>query len=169
MVDQSACGTLILGVGNPLLGDDAVGIVAVEQLRARGDLPSGVRLIDGGTDGLGLIPVIEGCQRVIVIDAVEMAQSPGTIRRFVWGDVRILGQDVSCLSLHQTDLAGALTLADALGCLPPEVVIFGVQPQCLDWDDPLSPAVERALPVLIDALINEVRSNDTYGEENFDH
>jgi hydrogenase maturation protease len=169
MADHRAHQTLILGVGNPLMGDDAVGIIAVERLRERPDLPPGVSVIDGGTDGLGLIPVMEGHRRVVVVDAVEMALPPGTIRRFLWREVRSLGQNGGSLSLHQTDLAGALSLADALGSLPPNVIVFGVQPQVVEWDAPLSPAVERALPVLIDALINEVRSNDTYGEENSDY
>lgn len=157
--------TLILGVGNPLMGDDALGVIAVQMIRTRADLPPDVTVFDGGTDGLGLIPVIERYRRVIVVDAVPMNEPPGTIRRFTWNEVRLVAQD-GVISLHHAGLTEALALAEALGNLPPEVVFYGVQPQNKEWDDPLSEAVERALPMLLDALIHEVRSNETYGTQD---
>lgn len=150
--------TLILGVGSPLMGDDALGILAVQGLQARTDLPAGVTVVDGGTDGIGLIPLMAAYRRVILVDAVPMGLPAGTIRRFGWDDIRLAGREQP-LSLHQSDLSDALRLAEVLGCLPAEVVIFGVQPQNMDWDQPISPPVERALPALMDALINEVRSS----------
>jgi hydrogenase maturation protease len=151
--------TLILGVGNPLLADDAVGIWAVQQLEARHDLPAHVTVMDGGTEGIGLIPVMEQYHRVIVVDAVMMGLPAGTIRRFSWHDVRLASRE-QALSLHQSDLADALLLAETLQSLPAEVVIYGVQPHNTGWDQPLSEAVERALPALIEALLTEVRSNE---------
>jgi hydrogenase maturation protease len=153
----NTCDTLILGVGNPLMGDDALGVLAAQQLQARSDLPSDVVVIDGGTEGIGLIPVMEPYRRVILVDAVPMELPAGTIRRFTWQDIRLPVREHP-LSLHQSDLAEALVLAETLGCLPQEVVIYGVQPQNTDWDHSLSLPVERALPALITALINEVRS-----------
>jgi len=147
--------TLILGVGSPLLGDDALGIRVIELLRTRPDLPPCVSLVDGGTDGLGLIPVIEQYRRVICVDAVMMDAPPGTVRRLTWGEFRVVAQS-NPLSLHQSDLGSALQLADALGCLPEELVIYGVQPQTMDWGSPLSPAVERALPAVMNALLADI-------------
>lgn len=156
MIDRHPT-TLILGTGNPLMGDDAVGVIAVQRLREHPALPPGVDVVDGGTDGLGLIPLMELYGRVILVDAVPMGLSPGAIRRFTWDDARLVGHGRS-LSLHQTDLTDALLLAETLGCLPPEVVFYGVQPHTMEWDQSLSPAVERALSPLIEALIAEVRS-----------
>ena len=76
-----------------------------------------------------------------------------------WDDAQVVGHERS-FSLHQTDLADALLLAETLGCLPPEVVFYGVQPGAMEWDQPLSPAVERALDPLLKALIAEVRSEN---------
>jgi hydrogenase maturation protease len=149
--------TLILGVGSPLMGDDALGILAVQALQAL-QLP-GVDVIDGGTEGLGLIPLMEMYRRVILVDAVPMDQPAGTIRRLTWDEIRLSGHTRS-FSLHQSDLSDALILAETLNCLPSEVVIYGVQPQNTGWDEPVSGAVEHALPVLIEALINEVRSKE---------
>lgn len=149
--------TLVLGVGNPLMGDDGVGVLAVQLLLARPDLPPGVAAVDGGTAGLGLIPLIAGYRRLILVDAVLMGEPPGAVRRFEWREARVAGHERP-LSLHQSDLADALALAEVLGSLPAEVIVFGVQPQHTDWDQPLSEAVARALPDLVDALIAEVRS-----------
>lgn len=154
--------TLILGVGNPLMGDDALGILAVQHLQTH-QLP-GVDVIDGGTEGLGLIPLMEMYHRVIVVDAVPMNESAGTMRRFTWDEIRLSGHTRG-FSLHQSDLSDALLLAETLGCLPPEVVIYGVQPQNIGWDEPVSLPVQNTLPVLIDALIDEVRSKN-YEQQN---
>ncbi len=168
MAGEHTPDTLILGVGNPLLGDDAAGVLVAQKLQQRDDLPPHVTVIDGGTDGLGLIPVMEPYRRVIIVDAVPMEQPPGTIRRFTWRDIRLNTQQQT-FSLHESGMAEALVLAETLGCLPPEVVFYGVQPQNMNWDEPLSPAVEHALPTLIEALINEVRSDENDGSEDFDH
>lgn len=139
------------------MGDDGIGVLAVERLQARPDLPPGVTVIDGGTGGVGLIPLMEGCDRVILVDAVPMGLPAGSIRRLTWDEVRLVAPEQS-LSLHQSDLTGALVLAQALDTLPQEVIIYGVQPLLIEWDQPLSQPVERALPVLVDALMHEVRS-----------
>lgn len=160
--------TLILGVGNPLMGDDGAGVLAVQQVLAHPDLPAEVDVLDGGTAGLGLIPLFEQYRRVILVDAVDMGERPGTVRRFTWDEVRLHERGRS-LSLHQSDLNEALALAEALHCLPPALVIYGVQPQPTDWDHPMSDAVRRALPGLVAALITEVRSGNKDGSQDTDH
>ena len=159
-----AAHTAIIGVGSPLAGDDAVGIVAVERLRARHDLPSGVDVIDGGTDGLGLIPVLERYARVVLIDAVPMGAPAGTVRRFTWAEVRPRA-DGRALSLHQHGLTEALALAEVLGALPPELVIYGVQPANTAFGQLLSEPVARAVPRLLENLLREVRSYDDDAED----
>lgn len=151
--------TLILGVGNPLLGDDAIGVLAAQVLQQRDDLPSYVTVIDGGTDGLGLIPVMEAYRRVILVDAVPMGVEPGTIRRFTWDEIK-LNMRAQLFSLHETGITEALVLAETLNCLPLEVVFYGIQPHNMEWDQPISKAVQHALPALLEALIHEVRSNN---------
>jgi hydrogenase maturation protease len=151
--------TLILGVGNPLYGDDAVGVLAVQELQKRSDLPPYVTVVDGGTDGIGLIPLMEAYRRVILVDAVPMDEPPGTIRRFTWEEARLIGHE-RALSLHQSDLTDALLLAETLHCLPRALVIYGVQPHNIGWDQSLSPEVQRSLPVLVVTLIDEVRRDD---------
>ncbi len=158
--------TAIIGVGSPLAGDDAVGLVALERLRARQDLPPNVDIIDGGTDGLGLIPVLERYARVMVVDAVPMGLPAGAIRRFTWDEVRPRA-NAHALSLHQHGLTEALALAEVLGVLPRTLIIYGVQPRDTAFGQPLSAPVARVVPRLLENLLHEVRSNDD-GSENFD-
>ncbi|RPJ02615.1 MAG: hydrogenase maturation protease [Chloroflexi bacterium] len=159
--------TLILGVGNPLYGDDAVGVRVAHALQQRSDLPPHVTVVDGGTEGIGLIPLMETYRRVIVVDAVPMDVPPGTIRRFTWQDAHFLAPE-RALSLHQSDLTEALVLAEALGSLPHELVIYGIQPHNIGWDQGLSPEIQRALPVVVATLIEEVRRGKD-GKEDSDY
>ncbi|ALC18029.1 hydrogenase maturation protease [Desulfuromonas soudanensis] len=141
----------IIGIGNPLMGDDGIGIAAVAALEKEG-VPEGVDIIDGGTGGLTLLTLMEGAKRVILVDAVETGSPPGTI-------LRLAGEDLepetaaSSLSLHSGGLPEVLALGRALGTLPP-LILFGVQPHSVEVRLGLSDPVAAALPPLL-ALIRE--------------
>ena len=145
---------LVLGLGNPLRGDDGVGPRVVEELTCRG-LPKGRVALDVGAGGLDLLQVLEGWKRVVVIDAACVGQEPGQFVRFTPDEVR-LAQAADSFSLHYSGLSEVLALADALGRVLPEMVIFGVQPGEIGWREGLSPAVEAALPALADAVLEEI-------------
>jgi hydrogenase maturation protease len=148
---------LILGLGNPLRGDDGIGPRVIEALNRR-ELPAGVTALDAGTGGLGLLQVLEGWERAIIVDAADVGREPGQFARFTPDEARFVGsQDAT--SLHNAGLAEALALAGALGQPLPELVIFGVQPEKIGWGDGLSPAVETALPDLVDAVLDEINKS----------
>ena len=146
--------TLVIGLGNPLRGDDGVGIRVIQAL-AEYDLPHNVEVLDGGTQGLGLVNLLEGQQRVIFVDAADVGQSPGEFVRFTLAEARLLGNETQ-LSVHAAGLREALLLAQALKMLPPEVLIFGVQPESLAWKTGLSPPVEAGLAKLVSAIMVEL-------------
>lgn len=150
--------TLIIGLGNPLRGDDGVGITVARALAER-MLPAGVEVVDGGTQGLGLVNVMEGRRRVILVDAADVGQAPGKFIRFSLDEARLRGDDQP-LSVHAAGVREALLLAQALGTLPDQVIIFGVQPANVDWDDALSPEIEAALPALVEAVRAEALQGD---------
>ncbi len=141
----------IIGLGNPLRGDDGVGPHLVELLQRRG-LPEGVTAIDGGTGGIGLLELLAGWERVVLVDAAEVGCAPGQFVRFTPDQAR-WDETQDMASLHQAGLAEVLALARALQRPLPPMVIFGVQPERLDWGEGLSPAVEAALPALADAVL----------------
>lgn len=154
MKDEEERGTVILGVGNLLCGDDGLGVQVAERLAAQ-RLPPSVRVEEGGTSGLGLAVMLEGYRRAIIVDAIRMGQPPGTWRRFGPEEVRLIANG-GLLSLHEPEVANALALAQAVDVLPDEVLFFGVEPADCEWGHGLSPAVEEALPELVENILVEV-------------
>ncbi|SDM52824.1 hydrogenase maturation protease [Geoalkalibacter ferrihydriticus] len=144
--------TSIIGLGNPLMGDDGVGIAVVERL-ARLTLPADVEVLDGGTGGITLLHLMEGATRVIFVDAVEMGRAPGAIGCFDLNQVDAAEQ--GALSLHETGLPQVLALGRELGPLP-EMLLVGVQPACVAPGTILSPRVTDALPELVERILRAV-------------
>jgi hydrogenase maturation protease len=145
---------LILGFGNPFMSDDGIGVLVVRSLANR-NLPSHVKLFEAGTPGWGLPNILEGWKSVIMIDAVDMGQSPGAWRRFYPEQVRLIAQGET-LSLHQPDLADGLALTQALGMLPESIVLYGVQLASLEFGDTISPALLAALPEMVEHVYQEI-------------
>jgi hydrogenase maturation protease len=156
---NSPSGVLVLGLGNPLRGDDGVGPRVIEELTRRG-LPDGVMALDVGNAGLDLLNVLEGWERAVVIDAADIGQEPGQFLRFTLDEAR-LAMSADSFSLHNTGLSEALALADALDRALPQTVVFGVQPAEIGWREGLSPAVEAILPSLTAAVIEELQKPNT--------
>lgn len=146
--------TLVLGVGNPLMGDDGVGIHAVELLAER-EIPPGVEIADAGVPGWGLPAWFEGQEKVILIDAVHMGGTPGWWRRFRPEEVRLMASE-KFLSLHEPGLANGLALAEALELLPEQVVLYGIEPGDCKIAQGLSPAVRDCLDSLVETLLFEL-------------
>lgn len=164
-------GTLVLALGNPLRGDDGVGPAVLAQLAAVG-LPAGVAALDGGTPGLETTLLLQGYQRVIIVDAAEMGREPGAWARWPLGEARLQPADMALrATLHSAGLAEALALAEALGVLPPEVVIYGVQPAEVGWEPGLSAAAAAAVPAVSAAILDDLcgaassaKDEATYGK-----
>lgn len=132
-------------------GDDGIGPRVVEALLRRG-LPDGVEALDAGAAGLELLNLLDGPQRVIVIDAADVGLAPGQFVRFTSNDAHLLAA-TDTTSFHQAGLAEALALARALDRPLPEIVIFGVQPGSMEWGEGLSPAVEGAVARVAEAVL----------------
>ncbi len=161
--------TLVLALGNPLRGDDGIGTAVLAALR-EADLPEGVALVDGGTAGLESILLMQGYQRAIVVDAAQMGLEAGAWRRFDLREVTLQAGDLSQMgTLHAAGLSEALALGEALGVLPPQIVIFGVQPQEVGWEAGLSASVQAALPALVAAIRDELHRGCARDGENTDH
>ena len=156
--------SLILGVGNPLRGDDGIGAAVIEWLRER-SLPPHATAVDGGTAGLDLVSTLMGHQRAIIVDAADVKRAPGEWVRLTLDVARLQASELT-LSLHAAGLADALALGAALGTLPAEIVIYGVQPARLDWTIGLSNQAQSAVPLVGRAILEEV---EDYHGKNPDH
>lgn len=145
--------TLILGLGNPLRGDDGVGTAVITALQSRTDLPAGIVLHDGGTPGLETALLLEPYQRVIIIDAADMGLEPGEWTCCTPEDVMAAQDSRLRGTLHTAGLPEALELAEALGILPAQLVIYGVQPATVAPSLALSEAVEAAIPAICQDIV----------------
>lgn len=130
---------LVLGVGNILLSDEGFGVAAVERLERDYVWPDNVRLLDGGTLGLLLMPEIMDCDQLVVLDVVLGPAAPGTVYLLEGEDLRksLSFRD----STHQTDLQDTLVSCELAGHRP-DAIIIGIQPR--DWQT-LSPALTTEL------------------------
>jgi len=148
-----AATTVVLGIGNVLWADEGFGVRCVEALQARYDFAPQVSLVDGGTQGLYLLPLVQGAQRLLIFDAVDYGLAPGTLK-IVENDAvpRFLG--AKKMSLHQTGFQEVLMLALLAGRYPGAVTLVGCQPEELDdYGGSLRPVVRAALePALAVAL-----------------
>ncbi len=148
---------LILGIGNLLWADEGFGVRCVEDLSARWQLPRAVRALDGGTQGLYLLPHVQCAKRLIVFDAVDYGLEPGSVRVVADDDVpRFLG--AKKMSLHQTGFQEVLASAALIGAMPERLMLFGVQPEELeDFGGSLRPCVRarvaEAVAWVVDLLI----------------
>ena len=141
--------TLVLGLGNLLLGDEGVGVHAAQALLK--ERFEGVEIQDIGTAILDALPALERAKRVIVLDAMKGHGNPGTIYRISMD--QCMGNP--CIgSLHGFDLRSVLAMAGREA--PPEVLVLGVEPAMIDWSLDLSPTVRRSLPVLLEAVRSEL-------------
>ena len=143
----------VVGLGNLMRTDDAVGMLAIQRLRTEPRLPKDVLVIEGGTLGLDLLHPLSGVTHLLALDAVEAGAQPGTMLRFDGDDVANLPVSKSVHLLGFADLIGAMQLS---GDAPGEVVVLGVQPQTIDWGTELTSTVEAALPRLIDAALQQL-------------
>jgi hydrogenase maturation protease len=164
---------VVLGIGNLLLGDDGVGVHVVRELQRRvraGEalLPSGARLVDGGTRGADLAPFLAGARAAIVVDALDDGGIPGTIA--VLDGAAIDGMTApagaraeeaggwpgSAVRPAADGLRGLLATMRVAGATPGEVSLVGIRPAVLDVGLELSRPVEAALPEAADAVLEEL-------------
>lgn len=143
----------MLGLGNLLHADDGLGVHAIQRLQTDSRVNSKVTLLDGGTQGLSLMSHIAGFARVLVIDAVDVGEVPGTLVRF---EGKALDGLPGKPSVHQLGFADLMIAMKLLGDAPEEVVVLGAQPMSTEWSAELTPVVQNALSGLLDAVIAQL-------------
>ena len=129
-----------------------MGVVAVARILERWSPGSGVEMLEGGTLGLWLLPLLESYRTVLLVDAIRADGEPGTL-------VRIEGEEVARaaahrLSVHQVGVGDLMDAAQLRGTLPPKLTLLGVVPEAVSLGLGLTPRVERALPLLIQRVLD---------------
>ncbi|CUT04583.1 hydrogenase maturation protease [Candidatus Chrysopegis kryptomonas] len=150
----------VLGIGNPLLGDDGFGVEVVKKLsQTLGESPD-VEIIDGGSLGIYLLPYLEDKTHLIVVDVINFGGKPGEIVKFKLEDIPAY---ISLkVSEHQITFHEVIALMNLLGIKPVENLVIGVQPKSNKWGDNISDEIRRAIDKVIDEVKKQIeiwRSN----------
>ncbi len=125
--------TLVLGIGNPLMQDDGVGVLAIKKLKSEHHGYPNVEFMDGGTLSFALMGEIESVANLIVIDAAQMNTNPGTVKIFLDDEMdAFLGQQKNS-SVHDVTLIDLMSIALLSDQLPIRRALIGIQPKSIDW------------------------------------
>ncbi len=146
---------VVLGLGNPLMADEGIGVHLVERLLESADRYPAVDFIDAGTGGLSILYLIEDRRKAIVVDCAFMDEPPGTMRRFTPDQVQSV-KELAHQSLHEADLMQIIALARQLGQAPGEIVIFGIQPERIEPGLGLSWMLMERIDAYISAILHEL-------------
>jgi hydrogenase maturation protease len=155
MNQETGVRTLVLGIGNLLIGDEGVGCKTVEELSRRYTMPPGVECVDGGTAGFELLSMIDNKEHVILIDALRNDMEPGTV-------VMVEGEHVPKAFLarttpHQLGICDVLAAAQLCDTMPKQLTLFGIEPKQMDVGIGLSPQVEAGMEKIISAVVDQLR------------
>lgn len=166
--------TLVLGLGNPILTDDGVGVRVAETVQSALPPDSAIEVSEASVGGLELMERLLGYERVILIDALHnpaqevpagqhpsasRGRNPGTIHRMTLDDLRHISHTQHSASAHDTNLVTALDMAKRMGySVPKEVIIYAVEVEnIIDFSEEPTPAVATAIPEVAAAVLEEIK------------
>jgi hydrogenase maturation protease len=153
-LDEASRRTVVVGLGNTLMGDDGLGVAALMRLQREWSVYPEVDWIDGGTAGMCLLPIVEGARRVMLIDAIDAGAAPGTTH--VIERDRLPRYLATKVSPHQIDLRDVLALAELRGTLPDDAIAVGLQPAAIGMSTELSDVVANRLDELVDEVVRRL-------------
>ncbi len=143
----------VIGVGNRLRGDDAVGPLLIDELSKLSD--PRLELIDAGSDALGILEYLAGREQVLLVDACRMGKAPGSLVTFRPLERKLI-LDTDPLSLHGLGLAETLDMAESLHMLPTDLKIIGIEPDSIQFNGKLSSSVQAAMSLAIEKINDEL-------------
>ena len=155
--------TVVCGLGNPLLGDEGIGIYLIQKLMAKSNHATHVDFVEAGSSLMSVVHTIAERKKAVLIDCAIMGEPPGTIRRFTPEEVTSI-KNLAHFSLHEGDLLGALELSRNLGEYPENVVIFGIQPETIEPGESISPALCKHMSHYIEVITAELAESPVYNE-----
>ena len=149
---------LVLGIGNVLWADEGFGVRCVEALQRAWTFAQHVELMDGGTQGLYLLPNVQSATRLLIFDAIDYGLTPGALKLVEDDEVpKFMG--AKKMSLHQTGFQEVLSLAQLTGQYPQSVLLIGCQPEELDdYGGSLRPIVKQSLAIALAHSLERLRA-----------
>jgi hydrogenase maturation protease len=145
----------LMGVGNVLMGDDALGPFVLESLQAAFVLPPNVIVFDAGTPGLDLTLYLDGLDALIAVDALQAKGPPGEVRSYR-RDELLAGSLPIVVSPHEPTLREALIRLDVIGRCPAEILLIGAIPEHVETGTGLSGSMHDAVPIIQVQILREL-------------
>jgi hydrogenase maturation protease len=152
--------TIVVGLGNPILTDDGVGVKVAYEIEKRlgAQLPDNLTVTEASVGGLRLMELLENYDRAIIIDAIQLrdGNEPGMIFTMNLDDLRVLSCTQHSSSAHDTSLVTALDAGKSMGMkLPEEISIFAVQVEnILDFSEQMTPAVAATVSKVTEMVLD---------------
>ncbi|MDP2168711.1 MAG: hydrogenase maturation protease [Thermodesulfovibrionales bacterium] len=148
--------TVIIGLGNPVLGDDRVGIEVARLLRERLGDDENVTVKEQYAGGIRLLDELAGFERAIIVDSIVTGGKAGTVYRLGVSD---LPGTRNTISTHDTNFRDALSLGEMIGlALPGFVTVFGIEAGNVEtFSEDLTPEVKEAVPGAVELVLKELR------------
>lgn len=159
-LEEHSAQTIVIGVGNLLMADEGIGVRVVQRLVEQYHIPEGVQILDGGTLGLDLLYYLEGCENLLLIDAVSSELEPGGL--LCLRDEEVPAFLSMKISPHQIGIPDMLAAAHLKGIYPQRVVLWGIQPGLVEIGLTLSPEVSEQLDVLVSKVLEQL---DAWGQK----
>ena len=151
--------TLIIGLGNPILTDDGIGVRVAEEVRTLLPERAPVDISEVSIGGLTLMESMIGYDRVILIDSyLSQDGIPGTFRKMSLDDLRLVSPTQHSASPHDASIVTALESGRQMGLrLPEQITIFAIHVQNVDeFSEQPTPAVAAAIPLVTQAVLEEI-------------
>lgn len=148
---------LILGIGNVLWADEGFGVRCIEEMNRQYEFPENVKLMDGGTQGIYLVPHVQLSDVLVIFDAIDYGLPSGQMKVTEDDDVpRFMG--AKKMSLHQTGFQEVLMTSDLMGDLPEKMILIGVQPiEIEDFGGSLRPEIKKQMQPSIEKALSYLR------------
>ena len=162
--DEAGRRYVVLGLGNRIQGDEALGSLVIEQLSADGSPvealpdPGSIDLVDGGTVGLALLPRLEDADGLVVVDIIDGDLDPGALQD-IDGSL-LLRRDI-VMGVHDLGATELLATLQLMGAMPRRVRVVGIQPRLVSLGTELTPEVEASVPALLDTVLAYLRTWQT--------
>ena len=144
----------ILGIGNLLMGDEGVGIHAMNTLQESYTFSPAINFVDGGTIGIDLIPYFEECKKMIIVDAVDSQEYPGYIVTLVNEEIHFRFN--TKLSLHHAGLSDVLSIIKLQEIDAPDLILIGVQPKIVEMGIELSDIIGSKMDQIISLMVSKL-------------
>jgi hydrogenase maturation protease len=145
----------LLGIGNILQKDDGIGVYAATYLQKNFSFSPPIDIIDGGVEGINLFGVLERSQKLLILDTIELDDTPGSI--YLIPSKELGGYGLNSGGAHEIGVLQVLDMLELQGKALPEATVLGIVPHHITFEITLSPTLLDHFDAYIDVALKTIR------------